>query len=167
MSRTNSRIILFVCTTVLYIYVYNLLINTRVRIKKCRKFYHGIIYIANEERRVNICSRQWFDISKRQMQWMSNLSHVQWGSCYSIVIIIFFLQIVACHFVRFLWLFCCLFFFDIRILIIPLVSSNSSFIYFGVVIFDKHICNCKDWPLHIKLVYEMFAFSPTFFRPIK
>ena len=36
------------------------------------------------------------------------------------------LSIVVCPFVLFFWPLCCLFFFDIRILITPLVSSNSS-----------------------------------------
>ena len=38
----------------------------------------------------------------------------------------FFLSIVVCPFVLFFWPLCCLFFFDIRFLIAPLVSSNSS-----------------------------------------
>ena len=36
------------------------------------------------------------------------------------------LLIVVCPFVLFIWPLCCLFLFDIRILIVPLVSSNSS-----------------------------------------
>jgi hypothetical protein len=36
------------------------------------------------------------------------------------------LWIVVCPFVFFLWPLCCLSFFDLRILITPLVSSNSS-----------------------------------------
>ena len=49
----------------------------------------------------------------------------QWGSCYSIFSFI-------CMFVDrclsfFFWPLCCLFFFDIQILITPLVSSNSSY----------------------------------------
>jgi hypothetical protein len=38
------------------------------------------------------------------------------------------LVLCACPFEPFLWPLCCLFFFDIRILITPLVSSNSSFL---------------------------------------
>ena len=34
--------------------VNNLMDNTHVRIKVCRVFYHDIIYIHNEERRVEI-----------------------------------------------------------------------------------------------------------------
>ena len=37
------------------------------------------------------------------------------------------LQIVVCTFVLFFWPLCCLFFFDIRILITPLVSLNLSY----------------------------------------
>jgi hypothetical protein len=37
------------------------------------------------------------------------------------------LKIVVCHFVLFLLPLSCLFFFDIRILITPLVSANSSY----------------------------------------
>ena len=41
-------------------------------------------------------------------------------------IYVYVLQIVVCPFVLFsFWPLCCLFFFDIRILITPLVSSNS------------------------------------------
>jgi hypothetical protein len=36
------------------------------------------------------------------------------------------LKIVVCLFVLFLWPLCCLFFFDMQIMIVPLVSSNSS-----------------------------------------
>jgi len=49
-----------VCTTILYEYInllddiYNLFTNTHVRIKIYREFYHGIIYIDNEVRRVRI-----------------------------------------------------------------------------------------------------------------
>ena len=52
---------MFVCTTVLYEYmnsprnyVYNLFINTHMRNKIYREFYHCIIYIANEARHVRI-----------------------------------------------------------------------------------------------------------------
>ena len=55
MSRNNSRIFMFACTTVLYEYinlhwnyVYNLFFNMHVQIKIYREFYHGFIYIANE-----------------------------------------------------------------------------------------------------------------------
>ena len=51
-----------------------------------------------------------------------------YGSCYLIFSFIFMLCIslfVLLYF--FFWPFCCLFFFDIRILITPLVSSNSSY----------------------------------------
>jgi hypothetical protein len=52
---------MFVCTTVLYAYmdslgkdVCNLFVNTHVRIKIYREFYHCIIYIANEGRHARI-----------------------------------------------------------------------------------------------------------------
>ena len=52
---------MFVCTTVLYEYmkslridVFNLFVNTYVRIKIYREFYQCIIYIANEGRHVRI-----------------------------------------------------------------------------------------------------------------
>ena len=54
----------------------------------------------------------------------------QWGSCYSIFSFICMFcrsQFVLLYF--FFWPLCCLFFFDIRILIAPLVSSNSSFLH--------------------------------------
>jgi len=34
--------------------IYNLFVNTHVRIKIYREFHHGIIYIANEGRHVRI-----------------------------------------------------------------------------------------------------------------
>ena len=52
-----------------------------------------------------------------------------WGSCYSILsFMCSVLQIVTCPFVLFFWLLRCLSFFDLRILITPLVSSNSSYV---------------------------------------
>jgi len=62
MSKNYTRIFLFyICTTVLYEYmnslrtdVYDLFVNTHVRIKIYREFYYGIIYIANEGRNVRI-----------------------------------------------------------------------------------------------------------------
>jgi len=53
MSRNHSRIVMSVCTTGLYKYI-NLLVNTHVRIKIYREFYHGINYIGNEGRHVRI-----------------------------------------------------------------------------------------------------------------
>ena len=52
-----------------------------------------------------------------------------WGSCYSIFsFICMFCRSLFVRLYFFFWPLCCLFFFDIRILIAPLVSSNSSFI---------------------------------------
>jgi hypothetical protein len=54
---------MFVCTTVLYEYmnsarndVINLFVNTHVRIKIYREYYHCIVYIANERIHVRICN---------------------------------------------------------------------------------------------------------------
>jgi hypothetical protein len=50
-----------------------------------------------------------------------------WGSCYSIFsFICMFCRSLFVLLYFFFWPLCCLFFFDIRILIAPLVSSNSS-----------------------------------------
>jgi hypothetical protein len=46
----------------------------------------------------------------------------KWGSCYSIFSFMC-MFVLSCFF---FWPLCCLFFFDLRILITPLVSSNSS-----------------------------------------
>ena len=61
MSRNMSRIGMFESTSVLYEYmnllrndIYNLFVNTHVRIKMYREFYHSIIYRANEGRHVRI-----------------------------------------------------------------------------------------------------------------
>ena len=52
-----------------------------------------------------------------------------WGSCYSIFsLICMFCRWLFVLLYFFFWSLCCLFFFDVRILIAPLVSSNSSFI---------------------------------------
>jgi len=60
-KKNNMGILIFVCTMVLYEYmnslrndVCDLFVNTHVRIKIYREFYHCIIYIANEGRHVRI-----------------------------------------------------------------------------------------------------------------
>ena len=53
----------------------------------------------------------------------------QWGSCYSIFsFMCMFCRSLFVLLYIFFWPLCCLFFFDIQILITPLVSSNSSYI---------------------------------------
>jgi hypothetical protein len=61
LQRNKTSISIFVCTTVLYEYmnspkneINNSFNNTHVQIKIYREFYHDIIYIANEGRRVII-----------------------------------------------------------------------------------------------------------------
>ena len=52
----------------------------------------------------------------------------QWGSCSSILsFMCMFCRSLFVLLYFFFWPMCCLFFFDIRILITPLVSSNSSY----------------------------------------
>ena len=52
----------------------------------------------------------------------------QWGSCYSIFsFICMFCRSLFVLLYIFFWPLCCLFFFNIQILITPLVSSNSSY----------------------------------------
>jgi hypothetical protein len=70
-------IFMFACTMVLYEYmnslrndVCNLYVNTHVRIKIYREFYHCIIYIANEGRHVRI------------MKSLYSLQIVRCGKCY-------------------------------------------------------------------------------------
>ena len=66
----------------------------------------------------------------------------QWGSCYSIFSFMCnVLQIVVCPVLFFLPL-CCLS-FDLRILITPLVSSNSS--YIETLHFDYLNYDCVKW----------------------
>jgi hypothetical protein len=51
----------------------------------------------------------------------------KWGSCYSIFsCMCMFCRSLFVPLYFFCWYFCCLFFFDIRIMIVPLISSNSS-----------------------------------------
>ena len=49
----------------------------------------------------------------------------EWGSCYSV----FSFMCMFCKSFFVFWPLCCLFFFDLRILITSLVSSNSSYVY--------------------------------------
>ena len=59
---------------------------------------------------------------------LSSPSSFLWGLCYSIFSFMCMLCISLFVFLYFfLWPLCCLFFFDIRILITPLESSNFSF----------------------------------------
>ena len=86
-----------------------------------------------------------------------------WGSCYSIISFM-------CMFCRSLfvllsflfWPLCCLFFFDIRILITPLVSSNSScpFVLFLLAIVLSVLLRYtdSDYPFGIiKLFLERYT----------
>ena len=58
----------------------------------------------------------------------------QWGSCYSIFsFICMFCRSLFVPLYFFFWPLCCLFYFDIRFLIAPLVSSNSSFNTISVI----------------------------------
>jgi hypothetical protein len=99
------------------------------------------------------------------------LSSNIWGSCYSIFSLI-------CKLCRtlfgllyfFLWPLCCLFFFDIWILIAPLVSSNSSFhniryIYnypISTFIMTTFFSNYIIWTCCIVMSYIQFSFYGDF-----
>jgi hypothetical protein len=50
----SCTMVLYKCTNILRNYIYNLFVNTHVRIKIYWEFYHGIIYIANEGGHVRI-----------------------------------------------------------------------------------------------------------------
>ena len=51
----------------------------------------------------------------------------QWGSCYSIFsFMCMFYKLLFVLLSFFVWSLCCLFFFDLRIMITPLISSRSS-----------------------------------------
>jgi hypothetical protein len=64
---------------------------------------------------------------------MTEHNPFKWGSCYSIfTFMCMFCRSLFVLLYFFFWPLCCLFFFDIRILITPLVSSNSSFSAFVV-----------------------------------
>jgi hypothetical protein len=55
----------------------------------------------------------------------------EWGSCYSIFsFMCMFCRSLFVFLYFFFWQLCCIFSFDIRILITPLVSPNSSYIQF-------------------------------------
>ena len=59
-----------------------------------------------------------------------------WGSCYSIFsAMCMFCRSVFALLYFFIWPLCCLFFFDLRILITPLVSSNLT--YYNTLLFEK------------------------------
>jgi hypothetical protein len=57
-----------------------------------------------------------------------SIDRQQWGSCYTIFnFMCMFYRSLFVLLYLFFWSLCCLFFFDIQILITPLVSSNSSY----------------------------------------
>ena len=59
----------------------------------------------------------------------------EWGSCCSIFsFICMFCRSLFVLLSFFFWPLCCLFFFDIRIMIVPLISSNSSYHYYLIAI---------------------------------
>ena len=64
---------------------------------------------------------------------LSSPPSFQWGSCYSIFsFMCMFCRSLFVLLCVFIWPLYCLFFFDIRILITPLLSSNSSFDIFSI-----------------------------------
>ena len=65
----------------------------------------------------------------------------QWGSCYSIFsFICMFCRSLFVILYFFFWPLCCLFFFDIRIMIAPLISSNSSITVIKFVSDLQQVC---------------------------
>ena len=89
------------------------------------KYLLKYFIVTRLTRRVSLMEQELLTLPEH----LSSPPGFQWGSCYSIFSLI-------CTFCRwlfvllyfFFWSLCCLFFFDVRILIAPLVSSNSSFI---------------------------------------
>ena len=103
----------------------NILVYMKLRISNCKTFFHDLTGLI---KRIQInttgaTSGAGTENSSGERELTSGL---QWGSCYSICSFMCMLcrsLFVLLYF--FFWPLCFLFFFDIRILITPLVSSNS------------------------------------------
>jgi hypothetical protein len=73
----------------------------------------------------------------------------KWGSCYSIFsFMCMFCRSLFVILYFFFWSWCCLFFFDLRILITALVSSNSSYHTYYPVPLCLHLHLYLPWQTH-------------------
>jgi hypothetical protein len=112
------------------------------------------IYIVHSIQ--NVFSWEFACWSKRALTWKqtyqtwyatSGVPEFTPGSCYSIFsFICMFCRSLFVLLYFFFWPLCCLFFFDIRILIAPLVSLNSSYYY--IKICEKltlYTLQCRSW----------------------
>ena len=75
------------------------------------------------------CAILWYLIKWKTEQHTKLSEQFQWGSCYSIFSFICMFCRSLFDLLYFFWPLCCLLFFDIRILVVPLVSPNSSIEY--------------------------------------
>ena len=99
------------------------------------------------------------DLTPVEQELLTLLEHLssppdfQWGSCYSIFSFI-------CMFCRslfiFFWPLCCLFFFDIQILINPLVSSNSSINMFSSSLYHVVILTFFVYMSELSMDYQLY-----------
>ena len=91
-------------------------------------------------------------------------SGFEWGSCYSMLnLLCMFYRSLFVLLYFFFWPLCCLFVFDLRILIIPLLSSNSS--YFNSIcpscINLSIKTQCRSFVINLKLYdHDHAIFSP-------
>ena len=76
----------------------------------------------------------------------------------SVIFYVMFLLIVACHFVLFIWILCCLS-FDLLLLISPLVSSNLSYIIVLLLVSCMNTLVCVVLLLLFRLSDGNFLFN--------
>ena len=99
-------------------------------VKTSQSFSHSRLitgFVTRLTRRVPLAEQELLTLPEH----MRSPPDFQWGSCYSIFsFICMFCGSLFVLLYFFFWPLCCMFFFDIRILIAPLVSSNNSQITF-------------------------------------
>ena len=109
----------------------NTLSKLNKRDHNCRYSYNGIctlyLCLMCKPKHIYIAPLQEVDLSFAIVI-LTAYRLFYWGSCYSIFsFICMFCRSLFVLLYFFFWSLCCLFFFDLRILITPLASSNSFF----------------------------------------
>jgi hypothetical protein len=126
--------------------VYTLVVRSD-RINICTLMLHAWLFL------INLCYIiQLVRVNKTMLMKLYSFSRLQsicspeftpgfqWGSCYSIFsFMCMFCRSLFVFLYFFFWSVCCLFFFDVRILITPLVSSNSSCLMKSYLFCKYHI----------------------------
>ena len=85
----------------------------------------------------------------------------------SLVLMCMFCRSLCVLLYFFFWPLCCLFFFDIRIIITPLVSSNSSYKYIFCISTTFVNTRCKSWYLiQMQLLFNTLFSLANVYREI-